>query len=412
MVSLTNIQVLPATDADYSVVQNLSSYYTYDFTEYLGMPCPESGRFDGGCDEMLAGWKAGYSYLFVIRVGGELAGFAAVALDKPEYCMQEFFILRKFRRQGVGQAVAHRLFDQFAGKWRVGLFIANTPALHFWPSAIQQYIGAERLQVDECDSPWGRRQTLRFTTPLRPVFPPDPAGPERVAQTIIAMLIALPFVQKIALFGSLAEGRADCWSNVDLWVACDDVERTQWIAASAIRAAHPVLFYRMFGNASQPTGRYWFVDESPFHKIDISFHAPSDYQRLIGQPTLMGYPVTFQEVFSRTAAAAPVDLPAPCHPVEISEYEREIGARIYFLQRAIKLFDRGEWERSIVEERYNALLSTLGNTDRSAVMGGGAIGELAYRMIDIMEILSTKYLTGMDRMNRIVGFAERTNHNL
>jgi predicted nucleotidyltransferase len=217
------------------------------------------------------------------------------------------------------------------------------------------------------------------------VFPPDPQGPERVAGKIIATLAALPFVRDMALFGSLAEGRADCWSDVDLCVACDDVERTQWIAAAAIRAAHPVLFYRMFSNVAQPAGRYWLFPESPFHQIDLSFHSPAAYQVRINQPTFMGCPVTYREVPITRTATAPMDLPSPWRPVEISDDETEIGSRVYLLVRAMRLHRRGEWERSVVEERYATLRTALGNMDRSAVMGGGAIGELAFRVLDLAE---------------------------
>lgn len=102
MTDQPHIQLLPATEVDYPVVQNLSGYYIYDFTEYLGWPCPESGRF-GGCDAMFAEWQAGKNYPFLIRVDGELAGFAAVGLETEaqEFSIQEFFIMRKFRRRGI-----------------------------------------------------------------------------------------------------------------------------------------------------------------------------------------------------------------------------------------------------------------------------------------------------------------------
>ncbi len=214
-------------------------------------------------------------------------------------------------------------------------------------------------------------------------FLPDTAGPERVAQQVLATLTALPFVRAVALFGSLAEGRADPWSDVDLWVACDDAEQTQWVAASALRAAHPVLCYRMFGNAPQPSGRYWFVHESPFHKIDISFESRTRYQDLLSHPEQLYYPITVREVYRQSEPPAATALPSPFHPVEITEYERELGMRCYLLLRGIKYFQRGEWERAELEARYHALRATLGDTPRAAVMGSGAIGELAYRFIDI-----------------------------
>jgi predicted acetyltransferase len=157
------MQVLPAKAADVSVVRNLSGYYIYDFTEYMGWACPESGQF-GGCDELFAEWEAGTNHPFLVRVDGELAGFAAVGHDAAsgEFYGQEFFILRKFRRRGVGRAAAYALFDLFPGPWRVDLLMENIPALRFWQPTIQQYIGAAPLQIEEHESPWGLMQTLRF----------------------------------------------------------------------------------------------------------------------------------------------------------------------------------------------------------------------------------------------------------
>lgn len=146
---------------------------------------------------------------------------------------------------------------------------------------------------------------------------------------------------------------------------------------------HPVLYYRMFGSQPQPTGRYWLVNESPFHKVDISFYSHMAYVTQLAQPTLLGYPVVAKEIFVRTGEAVPSNLPVPCTPLDISTCEQEIGACIYFLLRAVKLYDRGEWERPVLEERYAKLVTTLGGIDRAAVMGGGAIGELAFRMIEV-----------------------------
>ena len=97
----------------------------------------------------------------------------------------------------------------------------------------------------------------------------------------------------------------------------------------------------------------------------------------------MDYPITVREVYQRSEPPMAITLPAPCSPVDISDYERELGLRIYLLLRGIKNYRRGEWERSVLEERYLTLRATLGDTPRTAVMGGGAIGELAYRFIDI-----------------------------
>lgn len=41
-----NVKLLPATLADYQIIQNLASYYGYDRTGYMGWSCPENGIFE------------------------------------------------------------------------------------------------------------------------------------------------------------------------------------------------------------------------------------------------------------------------------------------------------------------------------------------------------------------------------
>jgi len=155
------ITLLPATDADYAIVQNLSAYYLHDMSEFMGWPCPESGRF-AGCDEFFEDWRAGRNHPYLLRVDGELAGFAGVKLgpDGETHEIQEFFLLRKFRHQGVGQQVAAQLFARFPGPWRVEALIVNVPAVRFWQSVVTAQ--GESVTTEVADSPWGKRQVFRF----------------------------------------------------------------------------------------------------------------------------------------------------------------------------------------------------------------------------------------------------------
>ena len=103
-------ELTPASLQDLPVAQNLAAFYIYDMSEFLGWPCPESGLF-GGCDEFFEDWQAEKNHPYLVRCGGELAGFAGVKATEDGHCVQEFFILRKFRRHGVGRQVAVGLFD-------------------------------------------------------------------------------------------------------------------------------------------------------------------------------------------------------------------------------------------------------------------------------------------------------------
>jgi len=134
------IDVLEANKSDISVIDNLARFYVYDISEYTGWACPENGLFGCGDEEF---WNSERNHFFLIRVDGELAGFAVTTdlqdHDDADYDMEEFFILRKFRGKGIGQKVAYTLFDRFRGKWTVRQLLDNLPASLFWRKIISQY---------------------------------------------------------------------------------------------------------------------------------------------------------------------------------------------------------------------------------------------------------------------------------
>jgi len=154
-VSPFKIELIPAGKGDLPIVQNMSRFYIYDLSEFMGWPCPESGLF-GGCDEFLEDWRNGRNSPYVIRVDGELAGFAGVKRDERNECLvQEFFILRKFRRKGVGRRVATQLFDEFQGMWRVQQLVQNSPAIGFWREVIRDYTKGHFDERTELEPRWG-----------------------------------------------------------------------------------------------------------------------------------------------------------------------------------------------------------------------------------------------------------------
>lgn len=74
----------------------------------------------------------------LVRVDGELAGFTMTRmLETTEREVAEFFVVRRWRRQGVGQEVAATLFRRHPGPWLVEHDAANVPASRFWPATIR-----------------------------------------------------------------------------------------------------------------------------------------------------------------------------------------------------------------------------------------------------------------------------------
>ena len=132
--------VEPAGGHDSSTVARLMELYLYDFSELGGPAISANGQY--GYPYLEAYWHEAGRYPFLIRVDGRLAGFA-LAVERGLLVpgevgreMTEFFVLRFYRRQGVGREAARQVFARFPGPWWIGELETNAPAITFWRSII------------------------------------------------------------------------------------------------------------------------------------------------------------------------------------------------------------------------------------------------------------------------------------
>lgn len=56
--------------------------------------------------------------------------------------VHQFFLLRKFRRQGVGIEALHQGVRQHPGQWQIRVLKQNLGALKFWRSAVTALVGS------------------------------------------------------------------------------------------------------------------------------------------------------------------------------------------------------------------------------------------------------------------------------
>lgn len=130
-----------------SVLRNLLELCQHDSSEFNGAEIDQHGCF--GYQYLDHYWTEAGRYPFFILTAGKVAGFALIRTlaeegnDAPLYSLAEFFILRKYRRQGIGGRAARQIFDQFAGTWKVGQEANNTVAQHFWRTVIAAYSGGK-----------------------------------------------------------------------------------------------------------------------------------------------------------------------------------------------------------------------------------------------------------------------------
>jgi predicted acetyltransferase len=88
-------------------------------------------------------WRRDDRRHFVVRVDGRPAGFALVRRltpvdGAPAWEMAEFFVLRAYRRRGVGTRVARALFARFPGRWTLSVLTWNVTAQPFWRRVIRR----------------------------------------------------------------------------------------------------------------------------------------------------------------------------------------------------------------------------------------------------------------------------------
>ncbi|MBL6964937.1 MAG: GNAT family N-acetyltransferase [Anaerolineales bacterium] len=149
----------PATLNDKSLLRNLLELCQHDYSEYNQSDINPHGLFTYAYLDHY--WTEAGRYAFLVRVAENIAGFVLVrALGDEEksltYSMAEFFILRKYRRRGLGRRVAQEIFKGFPGHWRVSQEIDNCPAQAFWRNVIADYTGGNYKEVastDDCPGP-------------------------------------------------------------------------------------------------------------------------------------------------------------------------------------------------------------------------------------------------------------------
>lgn len=164
-----NVEITKASAEDGPRLLALLELYAYDFSEIMDVDVQDDGRFHVPSIDRY--WTDARCQAYLTRADGKLAGFALVQErsrltgDEGVRDMAEFFVLRRYRRRGVGEHAARWLWDHFRGPWEIRERAANRAATTFWRQIIERYTGGrfEDLVLD--DDRW-RGPVQRFDSSL------------------------------------------------------------------------------------------------------------------------------------------------------------------------------------------------------------------------------------------------------
>lgn len=142
------VDVTPAAESERSALANLMQLYLHDFSEFDARDVDADGCYSYGYLDFY--WSDPQRWPFLFRLEGQLAGFALVREESGRFELAEFFVMRKYRRRGVGEEAARHLFARFPGPWVVSQLASNVAATAFWRGVIGRFAGPfeERMGHD------------------------------------------------------------------------------------------------------------------------------------------------------------------------------------------------------------------------------------------------------------------------
>lgn len=148
------LEILPATVDQKPILAHLIEFYIYDSTAYSGRDVNADGRF--GYRYLDHYWEEAERFAYLFRFQNKWAGFGLITghVYLPEnshgHSIAEFFVMRKYRRTGIGRIAFRRLIALHPGRWEIRVERENQAGIAFWPVVIAELTtnNYQRIELD------------------------------------------------------------------------------------------------------------------------------------------------------------------------------------------------------------------------------------------------------------------------
>ena len=158
------LEVFTASEQDKPIVRRMLELYQYDLSPFAKADLNEHGEF--GYAYLDHYWTESGRYPFLAKLASKLVGFALVNthqyLPESEYSMAEFFVMKRYRRQGLGRVLAWHVLEQHRGIWEVRQLPGNERAMSFWQGIIGDYTAGVFKEIIDGYGEW-KGPILQFT---------------------------------------------------------------------------------------------------------------------------------------------------------------------------------------------------------------------------------------------------------
>lgn len=155
---MNDMTVRRATPADRLPIGRMLELYQHDLSDVWDKDLDVHGEYGYALDAYGSDPKC---QAFAFLSAETYAGFAlvdsVVGMRGPPgdvRWMAQFFVMKKYRRRGLGGLAAKRVFDQLRGRWEVGQMPRNFPAQSFWRRVISDYTGGAFVEHEMNGEGW------------------------------------------------------------------------------------------------------------------------------------------------------------------------------------------------------------------------------------------------------------------
>ncbi|TVZ41262.1 putative acetyltransferase [Alteromonadaceae bacterium 2753L.S.0a.02] len=150
------------------ILENLFQYYMYDLEEFVMRGLEPDGRYSYDFSLHDVYWQSEQHTPYFILQHGNLVGFALVRMQQgyePTLCydMEQYFVLRSYRKLGVGKSAFHQIATLHPGTWQIRVLPNSRGALSFWLAAVREVVDGE-CRLSQEDDHNHLMNFIRFTT--------------------------------------------------------------------------------------------------------------------------------------------------------------------------------------------------------------------------------------------------------
>jgi predicted acetyltransferase len=152
-----DIQLIPASPEQLPLIGNLYQFYAYESSDWEQEDVEIDGRFYVHQEYLQLYWQRPDWSAQLILLDGFIAGFLLIERSEiPGVHALEFadlFILKKYRRQGIGRALVEQVIIASQQPWVVSCYRQDPLAVPFWQTLLSELPLVSVQQLADAEEP-------------------------------------------------------------------------------------------------------------------------------------------------------------------------------------------------------------------------------------------------------------------